>query len=89
MAVKAAQVAVGTSATLLVAADTDRVSAGQRVTTYAPTGQFYVGGPGVTTATGFLVPAGGSYSERLDPADTLYGIVASGTVTVHVIRAGA
>lgn len=49
----------------------------------------YLGDSGVTTANGFPLAAGASVSfEMDDQGDTLYGIVASGTVEVRVLEVG-
>lgn len=86
MAVAAAQVSVGTSATVLNAVDADPQSVLVRSPSAATT-SVYVGPSTVTTGNGFELPAGGSLSMDLAAGEQLYGIVASGTQTVHVLRA--
>lgn len=44
-----------------------------------------VGGSDVTATTGFEIAAGGEESFNLDAGETLYGIVASGTLVVEVL----
>jgi hypothetical protein len=48
----------------------------------------YVGNVAVTAANGFLVPAGSVVSLDLESGERLYGILASGTGTAYVLRAG-
>lgn len=49
----------------------------------------YLGGSTVTTSTGVPLVAGGSATfEQVDVAERLFGIVASGTCSVRVCRAG-
>lgn len=49
----------------------------------------YLGGSGVTTATGFPLAAGTSLSVDLkESGDVLYGIVVSGTVEVRTLEVG-
>jgi hypothetical protein len=88
MAVVAAQVSVGTTATLL-SADAD--GEGASVLVQAPAGAaLFVGGPGVTAATGFSIPAGTTLAVDLPKTnDQLWGILASGTGTAGVLRVGA
>ena len=71
--VAAGQVAVGTSATLAVPA-----RAGRRSVTFSPTTNvaYFVGGPGVTTATGFAVAAGGA--TTIQTAGEVYAVGAAG-----------
>lgn len=88
MAVVAAQVSVGTTATLL-SADAD--GGGASVLVQAPAGAtLFVGGPGVTAGTGFGIAAGTSLSVDLPgPNDQLFGILTTGTGTAAVLRVGA
>lgn len=59
----------------------------RKVVVYQASGvTVYVGGAGVTTATGFPIPSGGSLSIELGPSDSLYGIVAAATQSVNVIQ---
>lgn len=48
----------------------------------------FIGGPGVTTATGLPLVPGASYTFDLQAAEDLFGIVAAGTVTVRVLALG-
>lgn len=71
-----AQVTVGTSAVVATAA-----RPGRQKVTLTSTAAFYVGGAGVTAATGFLVPAGAAVT--LDTAAAVYAVAAAaGTVSV-------
>ncbi len=88
MAVQAAQVTVGTTATLLSGTDTDAVP-GLSVAVQGPSGAtVYLGGADVTTATGWPVAAGATFAVDLRAGDALYAVVASGTVAVPVLRTG-
>ena len=89
MALTHAQVSVGSTATLLSATGAGRD--GQTVLVQNPTaGQsVYIGGTGVTTASyGFLLLAGTAFAIELQDGEGIYGVVASSTQTVGVIRQG-
>ena len=89
MALTHAQVSVGTTATLLSATGAGRD--GQTVLVQNPTtGQsVYIGGTGVTTADyGFLLLAGTAFAIELQDGEGIYGVVASSTQAVGVIRQG-
>jgi hypothetical protein len=93
MAVTSKQVSVGTTATLIVTADTD----GNNVfITMADTGSVYLGGPGVTISTGMLLehPGGGGgggsaiqppLEIKLGAGEALYGVTGTGTEVVTVL----
>jgi hypothetical protein len=80
MAVVSASVSVTTSATLL--ADSEHCC-------LLPPTAIYVGPSGVTTGNGYLLTAGVEYYFDLPGDDALYGVAASGTVVVPVLRTGA
>ena len=88
MSTTSGQITVGTSPTRLDADEGD-AEVGKTLTAYnlgaAPVS---LGNAAVTTSTGFTLPAGGSYSADLSYGDALYGVVASGTCRVDVIRHG-
>ena len=87
MAVVAAQVAVSTTPVKL---SDDQGRDGASLLVQAPAAAvLFVGGPGVTAAAGFPVPAGQSLSVDLASFDELFGVLASGTDTVAVLRVGA
>ena len=48
----------------------------------------FVGDSDVSTASGFPLAAGASMSVDLDPGESLWGVVASGTVEVRVLEVG-
>jgi hypothetical protein len=85
MAVTSKQVSVGTTATSIVTADTD----GNTVfITMENAGNFYLGGPGVTTSTGMRMEhANGMVPMeiKLGAGEALYGVTASGTEVVTVL----
>jgi len=71
---------IGTSATLIDAGSSGR----QSVTMYnAGSNPIYVGPSGVTTANGFLIPVGQSFTADKNTA-ALYGIVAAGTESLRI-----
>lgn len=85
MALACAQVSVGTSATLLAQGESD----GTRVTLLNKgAADVFLGPSGVTTTAGLALAAGASFATLLEPGENIYGIVASGTCTVHVLRSG-
>lgn len=84
--ITSAQVSVGTTATLLVTADTD----GCHVFVHNKTGTVaYLGGDDVTSSNGMGIDSGAGPVEITLPANAkLYGITNSGTVTVQVLKIG-
>lgn len=75
-----AQVPVGTVATLLA-------GEGDAVTVEAPAAAIlYLGGPGVTAATGFPLAAGQSLPLTQFAGAAVYGVLASGSGTAYVLR---
>lgn len=92
MTVVATSVTVTTTATQLTGADAggSHDPHGQSLMLQAPAGgaTIYLGGEGVTTATGFPVAAGEPFTADLRPGDVLYGVVASGSQAVNVLRVG-
>jgi hypothetical protein len=52
----------------------------------APASDVFVGPAGVTASTGLRIPAGGSLSFVLQYGEALFAVVASGSVTVSVLR---
>ena len=89
MAVSAAAVSVGTTATLLSTAETDFVG-GAAFAVKVPSGgaTVFVGASGVNTSAGFPLAAGETLLVDLDAGESLYGVVASGTQLVNVLRQG-
>lgn len=81
--ISASRVTVTTSATSIVAAGSDTIGACVR---NAGTASVYLGGSGVTTSTGYELPASDTLCMDLLNNETLYGIVASGTVEVHLVK---
>jgi hypothetical protein len=76
------QVSVGTTATKILPgkAGVDEITIENLGTT-----QVFIGGPGVTAATGFPLPGVAGASITLTTTQDIYGIVASGTQTVAVL----
>jgi len=90
MAISHAIVSVTTSATALNAS-LDGGKDGSSVSVQNPTGgaTVYIGGAGVTTASyGFLLTAGTTFSAELNQGEAIFGVVASSTQSVAVLRQG-
>lgn len=89
MAVTAAQVTVTTTAAALSATETDARSGEILVVLNTDaTNPVYLGPVGVTSGTGFKLPAGGSTPAlHLGAGESLYA-VSGGSVVVHVLRLG-
>lgn len=81
MAMTSAQVSVGTTATALA-----QVTSPTEVTVKNTDGTaaVFLGGSGVTTSNGLSLAAGATLGLTVD--GELFGIVATGTVTCHVLR---
>ena len=76
------QVSVTTTATLLVAASTFD----QTVWIHNSGGVTYIGGSNVTTANGYKLDTDDKMVLPVGDNEALYGIVASGTTTVFVLK---
>jgi hypothetical protein len=76
------QVSVGTTATLLVAASTFD----QTVWLHNSGGALYIGASNVTTANGYKLDTDDKMELPVGDNEGLYGIVASGTNTVFVLK---
>jgi LysM repeat protein len=91
MAIRAARVSVTTTAIALADGGSKN---GVRARIYNATGpEIYLGGLDatagtVTASTGFAVAGTSSVDYYVDAGETLYGIAAAGTATVHVLRGG-
>lgn len=78
------RVTVATTATLIFTAP---LAGNSRVLIRNPTAvSVYVGGSGVTTATGFEIAAGDSLGINLSYGDAIYGVVAASTQVVYTIQ---
>lgn len=89
MAVSHANVSVGTTATKLTADASGRD--GQTLSIQNPTGgaNVFIGGAGVTSSVyGFLLAAATTFTIELQDGEEIYGVVASSTQTVNVLRQG-
>ena len=89
MAVSHARISVGTTATKLTS-DYDGKD-GQTINVQNPSASttVYIGGEGVTTTDyGYALAGGTSMSVELQDDEKLYGVVASSTLTVNVLRQG-
>jgi hypothetical protein len=89
MAVSHQRISVGTTATKLTL-DYDGKD-GQTISVQVPTSgaTVYLGGEGVTTSSyGYELLGGTSFSVELQDDEKLYGVVASSTQTVNILRQG-
>jgi len=79
-------VTVGTSATVIATGKTGA----SWVYVHAPTGgnAVYIGPSTVTTANGLELPKGALHEVWLAEADVLYGIVATSTQSLMVMKSG-
>lgn len=79
-----AQVSVGATATVIAAARTGAAGTGRvSITiTNTTTTAIYLGGSGVTTSTGTMLPGVVGASVTINTTAAVYGIVATGTATV-------
>lgn len=85
MAVAGSVVTITNAATLITKTDI-----GGRVTAlkHRGTNPIFLGGPNVTTGTGYQMNTGDGLTLDLAAGDALYGIVASGTEPLHVLTLG-
>ena len=77
-----AQVSVGTTPTLLVEASIFN----QTVWVHNTAGALYIGASNVTTTNGYKLDTGDKMQLPVGDYEGLYGIVASGTNTVFVLK---
>jgi hypothetical protein len=83
--ISSAQVTVGTTATLLITADTD----GCRVLVHKQQQHtIYLGDANVTTANGFLFDHDGTIDISLPANAKLYACCASGTEVAYILKVG-
>lgn len=82
-AVVAARVTVGTTPTLITRTSSDL---GPVLIKNAGTVSLYLGGPAVTTATGYELGASETVSISLAANEEVYGVVGTGTVVVHKLE---
>lgn len=91
MATRSSIITIGTTATpLLPGTDTDS-NRGHRDVALQNTSAvtIYLGGPGVTTATGFPLAAGASLTlDAVQPDSLPLAIVTTGTATIAVLEVG-
>jgi hypothetical protein len=89
MAVTHNIVSIGTTATVISTAANDRDGHSVLVQNPSASTTVYIGGAGVTTTSYGVALAGGSdMSIDLLQGEILYGVVASSTQNVNVLRAG-
>ena len=83
MTITTNQVSVTGTATLI--ATIPSVGASVVITNTDSSTTVYIGGSGVATDTGLQLLPGQSLGNTYAPDDNVYGIVASGSVTVHYL----
>ena len=89
MALSHGIVSVGTTATLLSASTAGRDGQTILVQNPASGATVYLGGAGVTTSSyGYSLDGGVAFAIDLQGGEALYGVVASSTQSVSVIRQG-
>lgn len=87
--IRHARVTVGTTPTLLTGTEGDTYSGARlHVRNISGTVSAFLGGSDVTATTGYELPVGGVLDVTLDAGETLYAVVAVGTVRIDVLRAG-
>lgn len=86
MAARAERITVGTAPSLLTTAEGDHSSGSAALIKAIGTG-VVIGGPNVTATTGYPLDQGETVGADLK-SDAIYGIVASGTAVVAVLRVG-
>jgi len=78
---KTSAITVGTTATLLIAADNK-----ERICYFhSGTGSIYVGGSDVTAATGIHLPSNTTMQLNVPFNETIYGITSASTQTMRVL----
>ena len=91
MAINHAIFSVGSKATLLTVAASGGGKDGSTILIQNPTGgqAVYIGGAGVTTSSyGFILAVNSDMSIELNQDEAVYGVVASSTQSVAVLRQG-
>lgn len=88
MALKTAQVTVGTTPVQLTGPDLDHRD-GNSIAVQAPAAAtLYIGDATVTSSTGWPVAAGQSLALDLNYGEIVYGVLETGTGTAYVLRTG-
>jgi hypothetical protein len=91
MAINHAIVSVGATATLLTVAASGGGKDGSTILIQNPTGgqAVFLGGAGVTSSSyGYRLASGSDMSMELNQDEEVYGVVASSTQSVAVLRQG-
>ena len=91
MAINHAIVSVGSTATLLTVSASGGGKDGSTILIQNPSGgqAVYIGGAGVTTSSyGFILAVNSNMSIELNQDEAVYGVVASSTQSVAVLRQG-
>lgn len=86
MTIESTQVAVSTVAVVLASGGGN----GVRLNLANPAGPtvYLGGGTAINSTTGYQLPGTASLALYIEAHETLYGLTASGTATVHVLRGG-
>ena len=91
MAIAHGIVSVGSTATLLTVAASGGGKDGSTILIQNPSGgqAVYIGGAGVTTSSyGYILAVNSNISIELNQDEAVYGVVASSTQSVAVLRQG-
>lgn len=88
MAAVGSQVSVTTTATRLDTSTAAGMGRSSLMVRNMGTVTIDLGGSTITAGTGFQLRAGESLSIDIASSDPIFGIVASGTATVHVLQVG-
>lgn len=90
MAITHERVSVGTTATQISSNYAGKDGQTVSVQNPAAGATVYIGGEGVTTTSyGFALTGGTDMAVEMQDGEKLYGVVASSTQTVNVLRQGA
>lgn len=88
MPVSSSRVTVTTAATQLVAVVPSYNRVQSALVRNRAAVSVFIGGPGVTTGTGFELEPGDAATLDMNADDALWGIVATGTAEVAVLKVG-
>jgi hypothetical protein len=88
VAIGTQQVSVGTTATRLDPTPVGAITRESCVVRNRGAAAVFLGGSTVTTANGFQLDPGETFTADVQASDGLFGIVASGTVVCHVLQVG-
>lgn len=88
MSVYSAQPTVGTTAAAVTVLETDRVGGARWQISNPGMTTIHLGGPGVTTSTGYGLAAGAVVNMPTWPGEVLFAVAAVAGQTLHVLGTG-